>query len=75
MNEVDVDYNIWACDFGGSLCDRLGIKSGHRRDDLFLDPLDGTLLLPQRLTLPVWNRSVSHTPHIGHWPHRSDAEG
>ncbi|KAF2756765.1 kinase [Pseudovirgaria hyperparasitica] len=63
------ECDLWLCDFGGSMCEKLGLDGGHLPDDPFYDPR-----LPWEST-PATDifslGSILYTIMTGHWPFRT----
>ncbi|SPO05428.1 uncharacterized protein DNG_08115 [Cephalotrichum gorgonifer] len=60
--------DIWLCDFGGLMCDKLGLDGGHLPDSGFYDPNADPVSTPAMDIFSVG--SILYSILIGHWLYR-----
>ncbi|KAI0868476.1 hypothetical protein GGS24DRAFT_482251 [Hypoxylon argillaceum] len=69
VDEVyESSMSIWLCDFGGSLCEELGLDYRHLPDSPFFDPRVKWESTPTTNIFSLG--SIFHTIQAGYWPFR-----
>lgn len=65
-NQVD-EPDLWLCDFGGSMCEKLRLDGGHMPDPPFLDPRMKWVSTPATDIFSLG--SIFYAIQTGFWPH------
>ena len=67
VDQVHGPYvSLWLCDFGGSMCERLGLDGGHLPDTPFFDPRMKWESTPATDIFSLG--SIFYTIQTGYWP-------